>query len=45
MGVRHDAALVSAALQMAIAARGGQVDGVICPTDNEYVKYRMSQAS
>ncbi|MDF3293008.1 IS3 family transposase [Streptomyces silvisoli] len=29
MGERHDAALVSAALQMAIATRGGQVDGVM----------------
>ncbi|MDL5205327.1 IS3 family transposase [Streptomyces sp. ALI-76-A] len=33
MGARHDAALVSAALQMAIATRGGQVDGVIFHTD------------
>jgi putative transposase len=33
MGERHDAALVSAALQMAIATRGGQVDGVIFHTD------------
>jgi transposase InsO family protein len=33
MGERHDAALVSAALQMAIAARRGQVDGVIFHTD------------
>ncbi|MGW6360661.1 IS3 family transposase [Streptomyces sp. NPDC055092] len=33
MGERHDTALVSAALQMAIAARGGQVDGVNFPTD------------
>jgi transposase InsO family protein len=32
MGERHDAALVSAALQRAIAARGGQVDGVIFHT-------------
>lgn len=33
MGDRHDATLVSAALQMAIATRGGQVDGVIFHTD------------
>ncbi|MDQ0958100.1 transposase InsO family protein [Streptomyces sp. B4I13] len=33
MGARHDAALVCAALQMAIATRGGQVDGVIFHTD------------
>ncbi|MEU9015703.1 IS3 family transposase [Streptomyces sp. NPDC048479] len=33
MGDRHDTTLVSAALQMAIATRGGQVDGVIFHTD------------
>ncbi|UQT54927.1 IS3 family transposase [Streptomyces durmitorensis] len=33
MGARHDAALVGAALQMAIATRGGQVGGVIFHTD------------
>ncbi|MET8413917.1 DDE-type integrase/transposase/recombinase, partial [Streptomyces sp. NPDC005195] len=33
MGARHDTALVSAALQTAIATRGGQVDGVIFHTD------------
>ncbi|MFC8511814.1 DDE-type integrase/transposase/recombinase [Streptomyces sp. NPDC057257] len=32
-GDRHDAALVSAALQMAIATRGGQADGVVFHTD------------
>jgi transposase InsO family protein len=33
MGERHDAALVSAAVQVAVATRGGQVDGVIFHTD------------
>ncbi|MFE7213444.1 DDE-type integrase/transposase/recombinase [Streptomyces sp. NPDC057611] len=33
MGERYDAALVSVALQMAIATSGGQVDGVIFHTD------------
>ncbi|MFJ8159263.1 DDE-type integrase/transposase/recombinase, partial [Streptomyces sp. NPDC094468] len=33
MGDRHDTTLVSAALQMAIATRDGQVDGVIFHTD------------
>ncbi|MFC4517580.1 IS3 family transposase [Streptomyces ehimensis] len=33
MGGRHDAALVSASLQMAAATRGGTVDGVIFHSD------------
>lgn len=33
MGERHDAALARAALQVAIAVRGGAVDGVIMHTD------------
>jgi transposase InsO family protein len=33
MGERHDAALAKAALCMAIAVRGGRVDGVIFHTD------------
>ena len=33
MGERHDAALVSASLRMAAAARGGSVDGVIFHSD------------
>ena len=33
MGAHHDAALVSASLQMAAAARGGDVDGVIFHSD------------
>ncbi|MEV6841356.1 IS3 family transposase [Streptomyces sp. NPDC051133] len=33
MGVHHDAALVSASLEMAAATRGGQVDGVIFHSD------------
>ena len=33
MGERHDAALVSASLQMAAATRGGDVDGVIFHSD------------
>ncbi|MEU5093111.1 DDE-type integrase/transposase/recombinase, partial [Streptomyces sp. NPDC021356] len=33
MGQRHDAALVSVALQMAIATRGGQVAGCIVHSD------------
>ncbi|WP_406735515.1 IS3 family transposase [Streptomyces sp. NBC_01108] len=33
MGSRHDTSLVSAALQMAIATRGGEVDGVIFHSD------------
>jgi putative transposase len=45
MGARHDAALVSAALQMAIATRGGQVDGVIFHTDrgSEYTSEAFQQ--
>lgn len=33
MGAHHDAALVSASLEMAAATRGGQVDGVIFHSD------------
>lgn len=45
MGARHDAALVGAALQMAIATRGGQVDGVIFHTDrgSEYTSEAFQQ--
>jgi transposase InsO family protein len=45
MGARHDAALVSAALQMAIATRGSQVDGVIFHTDrgSEYTSEAFQQ--
>jgi putative transposase len=45
MGERHDTALVSAALQMAIATRGGQVDGVIFHTDrgSEYTSQAFQQ--
>ncbi|MEU7384858.1 IS3 family transposase [Streptomyces sp. NPDC042207] len=45
MGPRHDTALVSAALQMAIATRGGQVDGVIFHTDrgSEYTSEAFGQ--
>ncbi|MDC2952732.1 IS3 family transposase [Streptomyces heilongjiangensis] len=45
MGERHDTALVSAALQMAVATRGGQVDGVIFHTDrgSEYTSLAFQQ--
>lgn len=45
MGSRHDASLVSAALQTAIATRGGQVDGVIFHTDrgSEYTSEAFQQ--
>jgi putative transposase len=45
MGERHDTALVSAALQMAIATRDGQVDGVIFHTDrgSEYTSEAFQQ--
>ncbi|MFF3897296.1 DDE-type integrase/transposase/recombinase [Streptomyces sp. NPDC001812] len=33
MGPRHDTSLVSAALRMAVATRGGHVDGVVFHTD------------
>ncbi len=39
MGPRHDTTLVSATLQMAIATRGGQADGVIFHTDRGSGEY------
>jgi len=46
MGERHDAALARAALCMAIAVRGGRVDGVIFHTDQggEYTASVFAQA-
>jgi putative transposase len=45
MGPRHDTTLVSVALQMAIATRGGRVDGVIFHTDrgSEYTSEAFQQ--
>ncbi|WP_371665045.1 IS3 family transposase [Streptomyces sp. NBC_01241] len=45
MGSRHDTSLVSAALQMAIATRGGEVDGVIFHSDrgSEYTSAAFQQ--
>jgi transposase InsO family protein len=45
LGERHDAGLVSAALQMAVAARGGDVDGVIFHSDrgSEYTSAQFNE--
>jgi putative transposase len=46
MSEHHDAALVVASLQMAVATRGGDVDGVIFHSDrgSEYTAARTAQA-